>query len=172
MEQSYVQIYTGNGKGKTTAAIGLAVRAAGGGKTVKIVQFLKGRESGEQRVIGQTPGIELVRVSDCKKFFRDLDGEERDAMRQSVCRLLPVIEGWLGHADLVILDEVMAAMACGILETAEVLRLIEGRGGTEIILTGRDAPEEILQKAHLVTEMREVKHYFHQGVKARRGIEY
>ncbi|MDD5017328.1 MAG: cob(I)yrinic acid a,c-diamide adenosyltransferase [Eubacteriales bacterium] len=172
MEKSYVQVYTGNGKGKTTAAIGLAMRAAGRGLAVKIVQFLKGRDTGEMFMIEKIDNIELKRVSDCKKFFRDLSDQERSAMRQHVADILPVIESWLGSADLVILDESMAAVSVGILKLDELMHIINNRGGTEIVLTGRDAPAEIIGIADLVTEMRDVKHYLQDGVMARKGIEY
>lgn len=172
MKESYVQVYTGNGKGKTTAAMGLAMRAAGRGLSVKIAQFLKGRDSGEMFVIGGIENIELLRVSDCKKFFHQLSDEEKANMRSNVCDALRVIEGWLGTADIVILDEAMAAIACGIVRLDEVLRIIDSRRGTEIVLTGRDVPDEILDRAHLVTEMLPVKHYMDSGVAARKGIEY
>ncbi|MGI5848634.1 MAG: cob(I)yrinic acid a,c-diamide adenosyltransferase [Christensenellales bacterium] len=172
MKQSYVQVYTGNGKGKTTAAMGLAMRAAGRGKTVKIVQFLKGRDTGEMFIIENIDNIALFRVSDCKRFFNALSVEEKKAMRQSVCNMLPVVKEWLGEADLMILDEAMAAISCGILKTDEVIYIIDNRGSTEIVLTGRDAPKAILKRAHLITEMREIKHYYKSGATARKGIEY
>lgn len=172
MKKSYVQVYTGDGKGKTTAAMGLAMRAAGRGHIVKIVQFLKGRDSGEMFVIDKIDNIELLRVSDSKKFFRDLSDAEKEQMRQKVCDVLPTINGWLGHADLVILDETMAAISCGILKLEEACSIIDNRGGSEIVLTGRDAPDEILQRAHVVTQMQQIKHYMKSGVKARAGIEY
>lgn len=172
MKESYVHIYTGDGKGKTTAAMGLAMRAAGRGLTVKILQFLKGRESGEMFVIDKIDNIELFRVSDCKKFFRDLSYEEKQQMREKVCEVLPIIKEWSGKTDLIILDEAMAAISCGILKLEEALGIIDNRCGSEIILTGRNAPVEILKRAHLVTEMRQVKHYMENGVNARAGIEY
>lgn len=172
MEKSYVQVYTGNGKGKTTAAMGLAMRAAGNGCSVKIVQFLKGRDTGEMHIIEKIDNIEFFRVSDCKKFFDALSHEEKTMMRQQVRDILPVIEKWLGNADIVILDEAMGGIHCGILKLEELIRIIDNRGNTEIVLTGRNAPEEIRQRAHLITEMTEVKHYMQMGVPARKGIEY
>lgn len=172
MEKSFVQVYTGNGKGKTTAAAGLALRAAGRGLCVKFVQFLKGRESGEITALSSIGNVEVFRVADCKRFFRELSDDEKQEMRESVLRALPVITGWLGVADVLVLDEALGALQCGILKTGELLGIMEARGGTEIVITGRNAPEEIIDKASLVTEMREIKHYYKKGAAARAGIEF
>lgn len=171
MEQSYVHIYTGSGKGKTTAAAGLATRAAGRGLNVKFVQFLKGRESGETISL-QKLGVELLRVSECNKFFRDMTVEEKAQAREEALSALRVIENWLNKADLIVMDESMAAISCGILTVDEVLEIIARRGDTELVLTGRDAPEALVSAAHLVTEMKEIKHYYSQGQTGRKGIEY
>jgi cob(I)alamin adenosyltransferase len=166
-----VHIYTGDGKGKTTAAAGLAVRAAGEGLIVKFAQFMKGRDSGEVSALERL-GVETLRASECKKFFPDMMEQEKVQVRADAQRALEVIRGWLGSADLVVLDEAMAALQCGALKEDEVLDLIGRRGGTELVLTGRDAPQRIIDAAHLVTEMREVKHYYALGQGARKGIEY
>ncbi len=171
MEQSYVHIYTGSGKGKTTAAAGLAARAAGRGLKVKFVQFLKGRESGETISLEKL-GVEFLRASECKKFFPDMTEEEKSHARNDAQKALGIIKGWLNKADLIVLDEAMAAISCGFLSVDEVLGIIARRGGTELVLTGRDAPEALVQAAHLVTEMKEIKHYFSEGQSARKGIEY
>ncbi len=171
MEKSCVQVYTGNGKGKTTAAMGLAVRGAGRGLTVKIVQFMKARETGELASLGRL-GIELVRASQCKKFYRMMSDEEKAELRDGACEVLRLIETWLDKIDLLILDEALGALTCGVLKLEELLHIMDVRGGTEVVLTGRDAPGEIVQKADLVTEMREVKHYMNSGISARKGIEF
>ena len=101
-----------------------------------------------------------------------MNSDEKTAIRQGVIEILSVIEEWLGQADLIILDEAMAALSCGILKLEEVLHIIDHRGGSEIVLTGRDVPKAIKDKADLITEMRDVKHYWTAGVSARRGIEY
>ncbi len=172
MKTSYVQVYTGGGKGKTTAAVGLAARAAGQGLFVKFVQFLKGRETGEIAALKTMGNIEILRVSKSKKFFGELSEREKVEMRGEVERALSAIERWLNNADVLVLDEALGALRCGILKKEELIRVIETRGGTEVVLTGRDAPEEIIERAHLVTEMKEIKHYFNEGAPARRGIEY
>jgi len=171
MEKSCVQVYTGNGKGKTTAAMGLAVRAAGQGLTVKIVQFMKGRDTGELASLGKL-GIELVRASESTKFFHIMKDNEKAALRHSACDVLRLIDTWLDKADLLILDEALGALTCGVLKLEELMHIMDARGGTEVVLTGRNAPDEIVEKADLVTEMREVKHYMNSGVSARKGIEY
>lgn len=172
METSFVQVYTGNGKGKTTAAVGLAARAAGQGLSVKFVQFLKGRETGEIASLEKIGNVEILRVSRTKKFFGDLSESEKADMRGEVEAALTVIERWLGKADVLILDEALGALHCGILSAEELMHIIDSRGGTEVVITGRDAPEQIVKAAHLVTEMKEIKHYYNEGTAARRGIEY
>jgi cob(I)alamin adenosyltransferase len=172
MEKSFLQVYTGSGKGKTTAAIGLAVRAAGQGLCVKIMQFLKGIESGETNSLSAIENIEFVRVSESRKFFDSLSEEEKHKMREEVSAVLPVINGWLGKADVIVLDEALGALHCGILKIDELVKIIDCRNGSEIVLTGRNAPEEIIKRAGLVTEMKEIKHYYNEGISARKGIEY
>lgn len=171
MKRSCVQIYTGDGKGKTTAAMGLALRAAGGGLCVKVVQFLKGRDSGELQALDQL-GVEVRRVSAGGKFFWDMDDKDKARLRHDVQDMLAVIHGWLGEADVLILDEALGALHSGALELSEIIYIIDARGGTEIVLTGRNAPDELVRLADLVTEMRPVKHYMDAGVPARKGIEF
>ena len=171
MKNSYVHIYTGNGKGKTTASVGLAVRALGSGKSVKFVQFLKGRKTGEMDMLKQM-GAEFIRVSDCKKFFYLMSEEEKHDIKKQTQDFIPRIFEWLGKTDLLVMDEVMGALSLGIIETEQIKSIIGEREGTEVVLTGRDAPQELIELADLVTRMEPVKHYFDKGVKARRGIEF
>lgn len=172
MEKSCVQIYTGEGKGKTTAAVGLAVRAAGQGLSVKFVQFLKGRETGELSILSGLPNVECLRAASSSQFFHQLSDDEKAALREDAQRALTIVEGWLSSADLLILDEAMAALSCGIVTLDEVMGIIDKRGSTELVLTGRNVPKQIVQRADLVTEMRAVKHCYDAGLRARRGIEY
>ena len=172
MKKSYVHVYTGDGKGKTTAAMGLALRAAGRGKSVKIIQFLKGRQTGEMFALSKIDNVEFMQVSKCKKFFPDMSDEEKQVMRNEVSKALPKIQSWLNHADLIILDEAMGAISVGLLSAAQVCGIIDSRGSSEIVLTGRDAPQEVIERAHVVTDMRAIKHYMDDGVAARAGIEY
>lgn len=172
MKKSYVHVYTGDGKGKTTAAMGLAVRAAGRGLSVKVVQFLKGRKTGEMFVLGELDNVAFMQVSKCKKFFPDMSEAEKKQMQGEVTAIWPKLLGWLGQVDLLILDEAMGAISVGLLSTAQVCALLDNRQTTEIVLTGRDAPDDIISRAHIVTDMRALKHYMDDGVAARPGIEY
>jgi cob(I)alamin adenosyltransferase len=172
MKKSFVQVYTGNGKGKTTAAVGLAVRAAGRGLSVKFVQFMKGRDTGEMFVFDKLPSVVFLRASESRKFYHQMSEAEKQVERDGVKLVLESIHTWLDDADILILDEAMAAMTCGLLLQEEVLRIIDSRGKTEVVLTGRDAPEAILARAHLVTEMKDIRHYMDAGVAARCGIEF
>jgi cob(I)alamin adenosyltransferase len=171
MKRSCVQIYTGDGKGKTTAAMGLALRAVGCGLCVKVVQFLKGRDSGEVKALCDM-GVEVHRVSAGGKFSWEMDDKDKARLRHDARNMLAVIGGWLDEADVLILDEALGALHCGALELGELVSIIEARGGTEIVLTGRNAPDELVRLADLVTEMRPVKHYMDAGVPARKGIEF
>ena len=171
MEKSCVQVYTGNGKGKTTAAMGLAMRAAGQGLAVKIVQFMKGRDTGELASL-QRLGIDVLRASHSEKFFHTMTEDEKAALRTDALAVLRQVETWLNAIDLLILDEALGALTCGVVKLDELLHIMDARGGTEVVITGRNAPDEIVKKADLVTEMREVKHYMQRGIAARKGIEY
>jgi cob(I)alamin adenosyltransferase len=168
-----VQIYTGNGKGKTTAATGLAVRALGQGLRVLLVRFLKPAEpaSGEIRFLEGAPGLEIltagVGVIGCPVA--------REVVAQSVAATFAAARERIlsGAVDLALLDEINNVLHRGDLPLAAVLTLIEERpAGVELVLTGRHAPEALLARADLVTRMEKVKHPFDNGRGARRGIEY
>jgi len=168
--KGYIQVYTGDGKGKTTAAIGLAVRAACAGLKVFVGQFLKGMESSEVKIREFLP-IEIVLYGN-GKFVRDpADPEHRrlaqEGLRDAKERLSS------GKYDLVVLDEFNVAIHLGLLSREEVEDLLDSKPEhVELVITGRYAPNWLIERADLVTEMREVKHYFQRGVTARRGIEY
>jgi cob(I)alamin adenosyltransferase len=173
IEKGLIQVYTGNGKGKTTCALGLTVRAAGNGIPVAIVQFLKGWDFyGEIQGLGFLPGVTLERTGRAE-FVRKTGPipEDYDEARRGLetARRFIMDE----THELVILDEVNVALNYGLISVRDVLEVVQGRPeGVEVVLTGRNAPEKILEVADLVTEMREVKHPFRAGIKARKGIEY
>jgi len=171
MERGFVQVYTGNGKGKTTAAFGLALRAAGHGLQTYIGQFMKGQMYGEVQALRDNPLVEIEQYGDAVCVRREeVTAEHAARARRGMERAREKMCS--GDFDMVILDEVNVTIWFGMLAVDEVLELLEQRPpGVEVILTGRYAPAEILAKADLVTEMREVKHYFAQGVLARDGIE-
>lgn len=175
MKKGYVQIYTGDGKGKTTAAIGLAVRAAGRGLNVQIVQFLKGMDTGEVSILENINGICIKRVADSTKFFWNMtDYEKSDACTRAskgIEEILTKLES--NEIDLLILDESLGALETGIITIDQITNVLDAKPeGVEIVLTGRNAPSELIEKANLVTEMVPIKHYFDEGVNARKGIEF
>jgi cob(I)alamin adenosyltransferase len=116
--------------------------------------------------------VVFLRASESRKFYHQMSEAEKQVERDGVKLVLESIHTWLDDADILILDEAMAAMTCGLLLQEEVLRIIDSRGKTEVVLTGRDAPEAILARAHLVTEMKDIRHYMDAGVAARCGIEF
>ena len=173
MENGFVQVYTGDGKGKTTAALGLALRAVGKGLSVFMVQFLKGRPYGEiESAKLPSPRFKVVQ-SGLDTFVKR--GEPSDEDLRLAHRGLELAREAIssGEYDIVILDEVNVAVELGVLSVDDVLPLIEDRPeGVELVLTGQDAPEEFLKRADLVTEMKKIKHYYDEGVVMREGIEY
>lgn len=165
-------IYTGDGKGKTTAAVGLAVRAAGSGLKVFFVQFLKGRPTGEIRPL-ELLGIETVRSEGVVKFIPEMTPEEKAACVKAQQGCWEAAREAAGSCDLLILDEVIAAATMGMITIGELCEFIINRPeGLELVLTGRDAPPELLELADYITEMHAVRHPFENGADARRGIEY
>lgn len=171
-EQGYIHIYTGNGKGKTTAAFGLALRAVGAGKKVFIAQFIKGKPYAEIDAVRQyLPAITIKQYGlDC--FIEKLPTQaDIDAARHGLQEVLGILAGQ--QYDVVVLDELTIALYYKLFDVQDVLpALIRKPISTEIIITGRYAPQELIDCADLVTEMKEVKHYYTKGVEARKGIEY
>lgn len=174
----FVQVYTGEGKGKTTAALGLALRAVGSGLSVLVVQFLKapgvGEDggSGEQRSAKRLAPLLEVRPRGGEGMVDPLRPSPADVALAREALAEAESEMLSGRWDLLVLDEVNTAVHFGLLALPDLLALLDRRPqGVELVLTGRYAPGEILKRADLVTEMREVRHYFRRGVPARRGIE-
>ena len=169
--QGFVQVYTGDGKGKTTAALGLALRAAGAGLRVYFGQFIKNADYSEIKA--------LARFADCitvRQFGRgcflltEPAPEDRAAARRALDAIGEALTS--GDYDLVIADEANVAVALGLIEPNDLVSLIDLRPEqVELVLTGRGAPDAVLARADLVTEMRCVRHYYDRGVLARPGIE-
>ncbi len=168
MKKGYVQVYTGNGKGKSTAAFGLALRAVGAGYRVLIVQFLKGQEYSEHASFKKL-GIDFHLYGRPEFIVGEPSDEDRRLCREGLERVRRAYsEGY----DVVILDEACVAVHLGAMELDDLMRVVDEKPeGVELVITGRYAPEALLERADLVTEMREVKHYYSKGVLARRGIE-
>ena len=173
LKKGLVQVYTGNGKGKTSAAFGLALRAIGNDLKVFVIQFIKGGfDYGELRAVKFLPNLEL-KAFGRGKFISQTPPEEEDVKlaREGFELAKKVIEG--GDFDIVILDEINVAMHLKLIGVNEVLGLIRNKPRhVELVLTGRNAPSEIVEIADLVTEMKEIKHPYTLGVKPRKGIEY
>jgi cob(I)alamin adenosyltransferase len=169
----YVQVYTGNGKGKTTAALGLAFRAAGRGLRTFMAQFLKGRPTGEIEAAKRLAPLIRIEQFGRQGFITIREGPGDEDRERAAAGLVRAREAMLsGEYRIVILDEVSTAVHFKILPEREVLDLIDRRpAGVELVLTGRYAPASFIDRADLVTEMTPVKHYFDRGVKAREGIE-
>jgi len=171
LQKGYIQVYTGDGKGKTTAALGLALRASGHGMHTYIGQFMKGQHYGELAALRDHPLITIEQYGDVRCIRRE--EATSDHVAQAQRGLERAREAMLsGQYDIVVLDEVNVTIWFGLLAVEEVLAFLDQRPAhVEVILTGRRAPPEIIKRADLVTEMREVKHYYQQGVLAREGIE-
>lgn len=173
LAKGYIQVYTGNGKGKTTAALGLALRAVGRELRVCMIQFVKGCEPCGEHIAAKrlAPCFTLVQMGH-KGWL--VDGEpdaEAINMAQKAFRMAREAARGSDY-DLVILDEINTAVSYGLVSVEELLDLMrEKETCVELVLTGRNAAPEVIEAADLVTEMREVKHYFKTGVKARIGIE-
>jgi cob(I)alamin adenosyltransferase len=167
-----VQVYTGDGKGKTTAALGLALRAVGHGYRVLIVQFMKtGEPYGESRSFHHLPGLELR--SFARSCLINADHPEPEDFRFAEEALQFVKERTMSREyDMVILDEVSIAVKWGLIDPKRVVDLVKERPeGVEMVLTGRYAPQEFLDVADLITEMRNVRHPYQRGVLSRQGID-
>ena len=173
LNKGFVQVYTGNGKGKTTAAIGLAIRAAGFGLKTYIAQFMKEfpynelitlRKLSEWITVEQFGGDEFV-------YKKELPGKEdidkaKRGLKSATEKMLS------GEYDIIILDEACVSVYFKLISTGDLLKILEMKPtNVEIIITGRYCPDEIIEKADLVTEMKEVKHYYEKGILSRRGIE-
>jgi len=173
LEQGLVQVYTGNGKGKTSAAFGLALRAIGRGLKVYIIQFIKGGfDYGELYTVDRFPNLEL-KAFGRGRFVTEKPPNEEDVKlsEEALALAEEVVKG--GEYDIVILDEINVALNLKLIDLERVLELINNKPKhVELVLTGRYAPKEIIKAANLVTEMKEVKHPFNKGYQARKGIEY
>ena len=171
MMRGYVQVYTGDGKGKTTAAIGLAMRAVGAGLKVFIGQFVKGMYYSELKSLSQLSPQLIVKQFGRETFVHnkptDEDVRAAQAGYEEVKALIKS-----GRYDLVILDEANIAVYFKLLTVDDLLNLIKEKPeSVELVFTGRKADPQLLEKADLVTEMKDIKHYFDKGIKAREGIE-
>ena len=173
LKKGLVQVYTGNGKGKTSAAFGLALRAIGRGLKVYIIQFIKGGfDYGELYIIDKLPNLKLKAFGQ-GKFVTQFPPSKKDVeiAKEALELAKKIVKS--GEYDVVILDEINVAMSLRLIKTEEVVNMIKEKPkNVELVLTGRYAPKEIIDIADLVTEMKEIKHPFQKGIPPRRGIEF
>lgn len=169
--KGHIHLYTGNGKGKTTAAIGLSIRAVGAGKRVFIAQFVKGMHYSELDTLKRISEIEIKQYGlDC--FIKNKPTQKDiEAAQIGLAEVAKVLSE--NSFDVLVLDEICIALHYYLFEEEEVLSLLKAKpDDMEIVLTGRYAPRALYEIADLVTEMNEIKHYFNKGVQARKGVEY
>jgi cob(I)alamin adenosyltransferase len=173
LEKGLVQVYTGNGKGKSSAAFGLALRAIGRGLRVYIIQFIKGGfDYGELYVVEKLPNLTLKAFGRGKFVTEKPPGKvDLELAEEALALAEKVVKS--GEYDIVVLDEINVALNLNLIKIGKVAELIKNKPKhVELVLTGRYAPDEIVEAADLVTEMREVKHPYNKGFQARKGIEY
>ena len=168
-----LHIYCGEGKGKTTCSMGLAVRAAGHGRKVVVAQFLKCGNSGERTVLEQLPNVTLLPVPEITKFVFAMTEEEKAQTRTQMGEILTRAIAESRDADLLVLDELNGAISTGMVTLEDVLAFLDSRPeGLEVVITGRDPAPELRQRADYITEMTKVKHPFDKGLNARKGVEW
>lgn len=168
-----IHLYTGEGKGKTTAAVGLTARMSGCGKSVVFAQFLKGEDSGERRALQLLPGVTLMPVPARVPFlFTMTAGEKADFARLTERQFADACVR-AADKDMLVLDEALCAVEAGVLPAGAVVDFLRDKPrALEVVLTGRAAPEEIMALAHYISRADSVRHPFDAGVPARRGIEF
>ncbi len=171
MEKGYIHIYTGDGKGKTTAALGLALRAAGYGYKTFVGQFMKGSHYGELAFLKNIKEIDVEQFGGDKCITIDqVDEKQKNFARNGLNRIKEVLKS--DAYQIVVLDEICVTIWFGLIAEQEVIEVLNSKSpNVEIILTGRNASNNLLEHADLITEMQEVLHYYTSGVEARQGIE-
>ena len=169
--KGYVQVYTGDGKGKTTAALGLIVRACGAGLKVCLCQFIKGGIYSEMKTLKKRFCDVTVQQCGQGRFIKGKPSrKDIELARRGLAKLRAAVTS--GKYDMVIADEANCAISCGLFTTGELIKLIDQKPDhVELIFTGRSAAKELIERADLVTEMKLIKHYYDKGIKARRGVE-
>ena len=174
MEKGLIQVYTGDGKGKTTAAMGLAIRCAGCGFNVQIIQFMKAWNTGELASLKKFENISVKRVCSTKEFSFKWTKKQMDVEKENANACLDDIKDiYKNGIDLLILDEVLGAINAGILDEEMLVSVMNNKPKSmELVITGRNATKRIIEMADLVTEMKVIKHYMDDGVMARKGIEF
>jgi cob(I)alamin adenosyltransferase len=171
--KGYIQVYTGNGKGKTTAALGLALRAAGHGLKTYIGQFLKGQDYGELSAVHKLSPLITIEQYGKKDFIHvteNPDKEDIDKAKQGLRKCTKMMKSQ--KYRIIVLDEINVAVHFNLFSEKEIHDFLDEKPeDIEVVLTGRYAPQSFIDRADLVTEMKEIKHYYKKGIQARFGIE-
>lgn len=170
LEKGYIQVYTGNGKGKTTASLGLILRATCAGNKAFMGQFMKGQDYSELKAEQYLPGLRMEQFGGVEFLHGKPTEKDIEDAKKGLARMKEIVES--GEYDLIVFDEINTTLFFGLLSVKEVLEVINlKKENAEIVMTGRYAPQEIIDRADLVTEMKEIKHYYNDGVASRVGIE-
>lgn len=173
VKEGRIHLYYGNGKGKTTAAVGLCIRAAGAGKKVLIYQFLKNNSSSERKLLSDLPGVTCLPGPDHIKFSWKLSPDEKEEKKKFYQKKLEEICLLEPKYDVLFLDEILDMISIGFLNETQILECMNSKSEhTEWILTGHKEYENLIRRADYVTEMKKVKHPYDAGIAARKGIEY
>lgn len=168
-----IHIYYGYGKGKTTAAVGQVIRAAGSGLQVLVFQFMKDNSSSERNILEQIPNITCLPGRDRIRFINQMNGEQKAELRHYNTKALDEIVKFCSHFDVLFLDEILCAVQLGVLSEDKLMRFLEHKPrGLEIIMTGHEVTQRMVDISDYATEMMKIKHPYDNGQSAREGIEY
>jgi cob(I)alamin adenosyltransferase len=169
-----IHLYCGDGKGKTTAAMGLVLRSVGRNRRAVVAQFLKSSNSGERFALAQLPNVTLLAVPERVKFSFQMNEDDRKEAAQRFAALCTQCEAALQDGvELVVLDEACAAVNTGLLPLETLLHLLDtAPEGAEVVITGRNPPPELVERGDYITEMKKIRHPYEKGVCAREGIEF
>ena len=168
-----IHLYCGDGKGKTSAAVGLAVRASGAGKQVLFTQFFKDGSSSEIESLKRLPGIRVIHANTVKGFYHAMTPEQRIQARKDYTALFRQVTDAAKNADLLILDEIVSACNRGVVPETLVTTFLRSKPTElEVVLTGREPSPALMELADYITEMRKLRHPFDRGIAARKGVEY
>lgn len=172
MERGLIHIYCGDGKGKTTAAVGLAVRCAGNGGRVLYTSFLKDNKSGELAVLRSVPGIDVLENPSEVKFFKFMTDDEKKCIKKVYSDRLEEFRHMPSDYDMVVLDEIIPAINNGLISENDIINIINSlRNTVEVVLTGRNPSEKLLEMADYISEVKKIRHPFDKGIAARKMIE-
>ena len=171
--EGLIHLYCGDGKGKTSAAVGLAVRASGAGKQVVFTQFFKDGSSSEIKSLDSLPGIRTIHAQTVKGFYHAMTPEQRMQAREDYTALFRQVTAAAKEADLLILDEIVSACNRGVVPETLVTDFLRSKPQQlEVVLTGREPSPALMELADYITEMRKLRHPYDRGVAARKGIEF